>query len=87
MRIATEQEALGYKAWTLRVQGQIAAATAHGEQARQHFQHALRLARALEMQPLAAQCERDLASLAGTAGAGREEQENALAGSPPTIGN
>jgi tetratricopeptide (TPR) repeat protein len=80
MRIATEQEALGYKAWTLRVQGQIAAASAHGELARQHLEHALRLARSLEMQPLAAQCERDLASLAETAGAFGKERGNALAG-------
>jgi class 3 adenylate cyclase/tetratricopeptide (TPR) repeat protein len=63
MQVAIEQETLGYQAWILRLQGEIAAKGRGSEEARQHLEGALQLARSLQMRPLAEQCARDLAAL------------------------
>jgi class 3 adenylate cyclase/tetratricopeptide (TPR) repeat protein len=65
MQVAVEQETLGYQAWILRLQGEIAAnSRRERDAARVHFDRALQLARTLQMRPLVEQCEQDLAALA-----------------------
>jgi tetratricopeptide (TPR) repeat protein len=64
MQVAIEQETLGYQAWILRVQGEIAATDGSTQTAEQHFQRALGLARSLQMRPLVEQCNVKLAGLA-----------------------
>lgn len=50
----------GWEAWALRAQGEVARARGEGDAALRWYRAALKLARTLEMQPLAAHCHRGL---------------------------
>jgi hypothetical protein len=65
LQVAREHEEQGYRAWILRLQGEIARARDPGrvEPARACLEEARRLAIALDMLPLKASCERSLGTL------------------------